>query len=128
MPAARRLLPLLVVLLGVGMTPSSSQAQGVSKLEYEGWRQYNAQCGRCHGQDVLGNPVAPALLKSVKSGGPAATKATFVQIVAKGKTATGMPAFAKIMSAEQIDATYAYVKGRAEGRIPAGRPKNPGKT
>ena len=42
----------------------------VSRLEYEGWRQYSVNCARCHGQDVLPNPVAANLLVSVKSGRP----------------------------------------------------------
>jgi mono/diheme cytochrome c family protein len=36
--------------------------KGVSKIEYEGWRQYSVNCARCHGQDVLPNPVAANLL------------------------------------------------------------------
>jgi hypothetical protein len=35
-----------------------------------------------------------------------------------------MPA-SKNLSSAQVDAIYAYVKGRAEGRIPAGRPEKP---
>lgn len=52
----------------------------VTRLEYEGWRQYSVHCARCHGQDVLGN---------------------------------------------QIKAIYTYIKGRAEKRIPPGRPAQP---
>ena len=44
----------------------------LSGPEYEGWRQYSAHCARCHGQDVVGNPVAADLLKSAAAGGPVA--------------------------------------------------------
>jgi len=37
-------------------------APKVSPAEYEGWRQYSVNCARCHGQDVLPNPVAANLL------------------------------------------------------------------
>lgn len=111
--------------------PSAEQespAQGgqVSQLEYEGWRQYSVQCARCHGQDVLPNPVAANLLVSAAPGGPVASKDKFVQVVSEGRPERGMPAFKSIMTPGQIDAVYAYVKGRAEKRIPSGRPDAPG--
>ena len=117
----------LVVVLAGGVAGHAVAQEGaaVSALAYEGWRQYSVQCARCHGQDVLPNPVAANLLVSVAPGGPAAEKATFTKVVTEGREAQGMPGFAKIMTPEQVDAVYAYVKGRAEKRIPAGRPKEP---
>ena len=97
----------------------------VSQAEYEGWRQYSVNCARCHGQDVLPNPVAANLLVSLGSGGPVDTEQKFFQIVSEGRPERGMPAFKDIMSAEQIRSVYAYVDGRAEKRIPAGRPARP---
>jgi mono/diheme cytochrome c family protein len=102
------------------------QAQGqVSQAEYEGWRQYSVQCARCHGQDVLPNPVAANLLVSAGPGGPVSTQEKFVQVVSEGRPERGMPAFKSIMSPEQIQAVYAYVKARADKRIPPGRPAQP---
>ena len=97
----------------------------VSQVEYEGWRQYSVNCARCHGQDVLPNPVAANLLISLAPGGPIASEQAFVQVVSEGRPERGMPAFKNIMSQEQIRTVYAYVKGRAEKRIPAGRPARP---
>jgi len=97
----------------------------LSRIEYEGWRQYSVSCARCHGQDVLPNPVAANLLVSLGPGGPIDTPAKFVQVVSKGRPERGMPAFETLQTPEQINATYAYVKGRAEGRIPPGRPDKP---
>ena len=94
----------------------------MSRPEYEGWRQYSVNCARCHGQDVLPNPVAANLLVSVKPGGPVDTPEKFREVVTKGRPERGMPAFGPLLTAEQIDAMYAYVKARAEGRIPPGRP------
>ena len=113
-----------------GAQPSSNQGGGgqqvqFSQLEYEGWRQYSVNCARCHGQDVLPNPVAANLLISVAPGGPAASPERFTQVVSEGRPDRGMPAFKSIMSPEQIQAVYAYVKGRAEKRLPAGRPAAP---
>ena len=98
----------------------------VSPLEYEGWRQYSVNCARCHGQDVLPNPVAANLLISLGPKGPIKSYEQFADIVTAGRPATGMPAFKAILTPEQVKAIYAYVKGRAEGRIPPGRPDKPG--
>jgi mono/diheme cytochrome c family protein len=102
------------------------QASQVSQAEYEGWRQYSVHCARCHGQDVLPNPVAANLLVSLAPGGPMEKPATFTQVVSEGRTHRGMPAFKGVLSPEQIQAVYAYVKGRADKRIPPGRPAQPG--
>jgi mono/diheme cytochrome c family protein len=99
--------------------------QQVSAEEYEGWRQYSVYCARCHGQDVLGNPVAANLLESARQGGPVAGHDAFVTVVQAGRPDRGMPAFADVLSKEQSDAIYAYVKGRADGKVAAGRPARP---
>jgi mono/diheme cytochrome c family protein len=104
---------------------AQERAPRVSTEEYEGWRQYSVHCARCHGQDVTGNPVAAHLLESARSGGPVATQETFTNVVAEGRVTKGMPAFKAIMKPEQIEAVYAYVKGRADGRIALGRPAAP---
>jgi mono/diheme cytochrome c family protein len=97
----------------------------VSRPEYEGWRQYSVNCARCHGQDVLPNPVAANLLVSLKPGGPFDTPEKFREVVTKGRPNRGMPAFGPLLTPEQVDAIFAYVKGRAEGRISPGRPEQP---
>jgi len=109
----------------LGMSEAQDKGPRVSAKEYEGWRQYSVHCARCHGQDVTGNPVAAHLLESARSGGPVATKEAFTNVVAEGRVAKGMPAFKAIMKPEQIEAVYAYVKGRADGRIAVGRPAAP---
>ena len=113
-----------------GAQPSSNQSGAgqrgqLTQPEYEGWRQYSVNCARCHGQDVLPNPVAANLLISVAPGGPMASPDKFAQVVSEGRPERGMPAFKSIMTPEQIQAVYAYVKGRAEKRIPPGRPAPP---
>jgi mono/diheme cytochrome c family protein len=109
-----------------GVTPSSQSGVGgsrVSRQEYDGWRQYSVHCARCHGQDVLPNPVAANLLVSLGSGGPVDSPEKFSEIVSAGRPAKGMPGFKGVLTPDQISAIYAYVKGRADKRIPAGRPE-----
>ena len=119
-------LSFLVALTGGIVNHAAGQETGaVSPAEYEGWRQYSVQCARCHGQDALPNPVAANLLVSMAPGGPTADQGVFTQVVMEGRPDRGMPGFKEIMTPEQIEAVYAYLRGRAENRIPAGRPTSP---
>lgn len=126
-----RRFPIALSLLALGTiwAPRVAGQDGaaVSAVEYEGWRQYNVHCARCHGQDALPNPVAANLLTSLAPGGPAAEQGTFTKVVISGRENRGMPAFEKQVTPEQVDAMYAYLKGRATKKIPAGRPKEPAK-
>jgi mono/diheme cytochrome c family protein len=126
---AMRKLILVACLLPLPLAGVDGQERGKGKTvtaqEYDGWRQYSVHCARCHGQDVLGNPVAADLLVSTAAGGPAADEATFVKIVREGRPSRGMPPLGPSMKPEQMAAVYAYVKGRADKRIPPGRPSPP---
>jgi mono/diheme cytochrome c family protein len=112
---------------GAAQQPGAKGNTGpqVNQLEYEGWRQYSVQCARCHGQDVLPNPVAANLLTSLAAGGPIDTPEKFTQVVTAGRPHRGMPSFKSTMTPAQIQAVYAYVKGRADKRISPGRPQQP---
>jgi mono/diheme cytochrome c family protein len=108
-------------------TPPSKETPAgakIGQLEYEGWRQYSVHCARCHGQDALPNPVAANLLVSLGPGGPIDSPQKFAEVVTAGRPASGMPAFKGVLTPEQINAIYAYLKGRAEKRIPPGRPQS----
>jgi mono/diheme cytochrome c family protein len=122
---------LLIVAAAALLLPSPAMGQGrkavaVSPEQYEGWRQYSVHCARCHGQDVVGNPVAADLLKSAGPGGSTESQEAFVGVVQTGRTGRGMPAFGKTLTPRQAAAIYSYVKGRADRRIPPGRPAKPG--
>ena len=106
-------------------SPSNAKGLRLSQVEYEGWRQYSVQCARCHGQDALPNPVAANLLISMGPGGAIDTPEKFSQVVSEGRPDRGMPGFKGVMTPAQIQASYAYLKGRAEKRIPPGRPEEP---
>lgn len=95
----------------------------VSQQVYDGWKQYNLNCARCHGEDVLGTTIAPHLIVSLKPGGPITTKELFVQTVCDGRPEKGMPAWCPLgLETDKIEAIHAYVKGRSEGKVHPGRP------
>jgi Cytochrome C oxidase, cbb3-type, subunit III len=95
----------------------------VSQEVYDGWKQYNLNCARCHGEDVLGTTIAPHLLVSLKPEGPINTKELFVEVVCAGRPAKGMPSWCALgMDKPKIESIYAYVKGRSDAKLRPGRP------
>jgi mono/diheme cytochrome c family protein len=95
----------------------------VSQQVYDGWKQFNLNCARCHGEDVQGTTIAPHLILSLKSIGPINTKELFIQTVCAGRPAKGMPSWCALgMELPTIEKIYAYVKGRSDAKISPGRP------
>jgi mono/diheme cytochrome c family protein len=95
----------------------------VSQEVYDGWKQYNLNCARCHGEDVLGTTIAPHLLMSLKPDGPINTKEAFLQVVCAGRPEKGMPSWCALgMDPPTIEKIYAYVKARSDAKMSPGRP------
>ena len=95
----------------------------MSQETYDGWKQYNLNCARCHGEDVLGTTIAPHLIVSLKPDGPMNTKELFNQTVCAGRPAKGMPSWCALgMELPTIEKIYAYVKARSDAKIGPGRP------
>ena len=123
------------VLLGLIASASTAVAQElrdqyhkaprdtVTQEVYDGWKQFNLNCARCHGEDVQGTTIAPHLILSLKPDGPINTKELFIQTVCAGRPAKGMPSWCALgMEMPTIEKMYAYVKGRSEAKIGPGRP------
>jgi len=90
---------------------------------YQGWKYFNLNCSRCHGEDVMGTTLAPHLILSLKPDGPIPNEAVFLQTVCGGRPAKGMPAWCTLgLTPAQIDTIYAYVKGRSDAKLHPGRP------
>jgi hypothetical protein len=95
----------------------------VTQAVYDGWKQFNLNCARCHGEDVSGTTIAPHLIVSLKPDGPINTKELFVQTVCAGRPAKGMPAWCALgLGMDKINDIYLYVKGRSDAKISPGRP------
>jgi hypothetical protein len=95
----------------------------VDQATYDGWKQFNLNCARCHGEDVLGSTIAPHLILSLKPDGPINTPELFTQTVCAGRPEKGMPSWCALgMDPAKINQMYLYVKGRSEGKIHPGRP------
>ena len=99
---------------------------------YQGWKQFELNCSRCHGEYGVGTSFAPALVVSLKDGGTIPNKQVFIQTVCAGRPDKGMPSWCALgLEMDKINNIYAYLKGRADGKIHAGRPAakaEPGKS
>jgi mono/diheme cytochrome c family protein len=121
-----------VVLLITGAPDAVAQARDqwhsvpkdtVAQDVYNGWKQYELNCARCHGEYAVGTSFAPALIVSLKEGGTVPDKASFVTTVCAGRPDKGMPAWCALgLEMDKIENIYKYVKGRADKKISAGRP------
>jgi mono/diheme cytochrome c family protein len=121
-----------LVILVAGARDASAQARDqyhtaprdtVAQDVYQGWKQYELNCARCHGEYAVGTSFAPALMVSLKDGGTIPTKELFVQTVCAGRPDKGMPAWCALgLEMDKIENIYKYVKGRADAKISAGRP------
>ena len=90
---------------------------------YDGWKQFNLNCARCHGEDAQGTTIAPHLILSLKPDGPINTKELFIQTVCAGRPTKGMPSWCALgMDMDKIQSIYDYVKGRSDAKIGPGRP------
>ena len=86
----------------------------VDELTLTGFRTWRAAaCDRCHGANQEGL-VGPSLVESLKT----LSKDDFVKTLTDGRLEKGMPSWAsnkQVMG--NIDALYAYLKGRSDGAI-----------
>ncbi|MBN8912101.1 MAG: c-type cytochrome, methanol metabolism-related [Rhizobiales bacterium] len=92
---------------------------------FSGYRRFNGTCEVCHGFDGSGSSFAPDLTQSLKTIG----YNDFQNIVVNGKqdvnTAQSlvMPAFGSNKNVMcYLDDIYVYLRARADGAQPSGRP------
>jgi mono/diheme cytochrome c family protein len=102
-----------------GATPYT--VAGPNKVDpktLQGWRTWRAQaCERCHGPAQEGL-VGPSLINSLKT----LTREEFMTTLKNGRIDKGMPNFGEIQNVvDNLDNLYAYLKGRSDGAIAAGR-------
>jgi len=76
----------------------------------EGQRVYNTYCILCHGPNLINSGSnAPDLRKF-----PLEQKPRFVTAIVEGKGQGKMPAWGDILSSDQIDQIWMYVKARGK--------------
>jgi mono/diheme cytochrome c family protein len=96
----------------------------VSQVVYTGWKYFNLNCARCHGEDVTGTTIAPHLVESFNSG--KVDRAEYWRVVHGSRAERGMPNWSGLIDDDKLEAIYQYVKGRSEGKLHPGRPAQRG--
>ena len=95
----------------------------VSNDVYQGWKQYELNCARCHGEFGVGTSFAPALVVSLKEGGTVPSREMFIQTVCSGRPDRGMPSWCALgLEFDKMERIYLYLKDRADGKLSPGRP------
>jgi len=134
----------MVAVLAAGAQPAKTEKDGkwqlpdgtptfnigpdgtVDWFTYSGFRRYHSECHVCHGPDGEGSTYAPGLVSSLKT----MSYEDFLTVVASGRQNVGsgkesvMPALGdnpNVMC--YIDDIFIYLKARAEGGLPRGRPQ-----
>jgi mono/diheme cytochrome c family protein len=97
------------------------KVEGGTKVDAKtlaGWKTWRAlACERCHGAEQEGL-VGPPLTESMKK----LTKEEFHSTLMKGRLEKGMPPFnTSKMVTDNWEGLYAYLMGRSDGKIKAGR-------
>ena len=111
-----------------GMPTYNIAADGTVDFHtYSGFRRYHSECHVCHGPDGLGSSYAPALSESVANMSYDDFFATVVngRLDVHGGTQNVMPAFGTNRNVMcYLDDIYTYLRARAQGELPRGRPAN----
>lgn len=92
---------------------------------FSGFRRYHSECHVCHGPDGEGSTYAPGLVQSLKT----MSYPEFMLIVATGREVvradkqSSMPAMGNNRNVScYLEDIYVYLKARADGAVPRGRP------
>ena len=107
------------------LTMKDGKVEKLDWYAYSGFRRYHSECHVCHVPAAEGSTYAPALVTSLKT----LTYGDFLATVASGKienrggTEFVMPALGDNKNVMcYIDDIYIYLKARADGALPRGRP------
>jgi methanol metabolism-related c-type cytochrome len=97
----------------------------VDWFTFSGFRRYHSDCHVCHGPNGEGSSYAPALANSLKT----MSYSDFVNVVTNGRKNVDaandkvMPSFGTNVNVMcYLDDIYVYLRARANGAIPGGRP------
>jgi hypothetical protein len=102
-------------------TDNGRRACKVDQATFVGWRTFHGFCAQCHAQDAVGSTFAPSLLARM----PRVDRERFEHVVAEGFAGQMgvMPGFKDNPNVmPRTDELFAYLKARADGILPGGRP------
>lgn len=90
---------------------------------YQGWKQYNLHCVRCHGDDARGSSFGPSLVNAFGPEGDISGRDRFIEVLHGSRAEKGMPSAAKMgLDSTYFEGLYRYLAGRGSGKLRGGRP------
>ena len=98
---------LLAAVALIALLAAPAPAQDRAKIA-AGTEVYEMHCATCHGERLRNTGAAPDLLQLKPN-----ERARFDEVVRDGKGQ--MPPWAGVLSAEEIDQIWAYIRSRADG-------------
>ena len=95
----------------------------VDQKTYIGWTMFSIDCHQCHGENAEGTSFGPDLVEKLQDG---LDFERFKEIVTNGMQGEmgvmpGWKSNAAVMG--KLDALYQFLKARADGALPPGRPE-----
>jgi len=93
----------------------------VDQDTFIGWRTVGSNCAVCHGQEAAGSSFAPNLIRRLTE----ISEERFYEVLENGIQTEGsaMPGFGENPNVwPRREAIYGYLKARANGDLPPGRP------
>ena len=105
-----------------GAAPAVPDAQATYTAVYNGWKWWHVYCYRCHRQNAVGSTLGPSLIEPNAK----MTLPEFLKMVRNGNPDKGMQAWNKLLDDKQITQLFNYVRARADGVLPPGRPDGVG--
>jgi mono/diheme cytochrome c family protein len=112
---------ILLLIQSASAAPPRRDSLAVTNVVYQGWKMFQVYCTRCHGEDAEGSSFAPNLMQSVGPSGRVDHK-TFWLTVTAGRPAQGMPSWGNLISPEQKEDIWYYLRARSVGGLWGGRP------
>ncbi|MFK8068567.1 MAG: c-type cytochrome [Gammaproteobacteria bacterium] len=104
----------------------SASACKVDQLTYDGWKTFKIECQQCHGGGAMGSTFAPNLMERMNKEG--VDYGRFLYVMDNGYTGKMgvMPSLEKVPRVQKNKAAlFSYLKARADGVLPNGRPPKP---
>ena len=98
----------------------------LDQFTFDGWKAYAVECQQCHGGGGMGTTFAPNLMVRINETGVDYGRFLYVMEHGYNGQMGVMPSLAKNPRVQKNKAAiFAYLKARADGVLPNGRPPKP---
>lgn len=97
-----------------GTAGATAASKATYASAYNGWKWWHVYCYRCHGVNATNATLAPNLLEENHH----LARPAFLRKVRVGNDDKGMPEWASLLNAKQMNDLFVYVRARADKVLP----------